>query len=197
MLNQIKSHLHSGKKSIIITIMIFVMISAASADVPSTVNLQGALKDENGEPVNDTKIIQFLIYDNETSGSVVWSEYQNTVEIVDGIFSVELGSDTVFPEDLFQTEELFITFQLGGAEMSPRQQLLSVPYARVSDYANFTEFAENCNYAVLADKADSCNYAASIDGVPLAGLVQQDMSGDIHISGDVTVDGDMTATAFY
>ena len=160
MLNQIKSRLLLGKKTILITIMIFVVINAAFADVPATLNFQGALKDENGEPVSDTKIIQFLIYDDETAGSVVWSEYQNTVEIVDGIFSVELGSDTVFPEDLFQTEELFITFQLGGAEMSPRQQLLSVPYARVSDYANFTEFAENCNYAVLADKADSCNYAA-------------------------------------
>lgn len=197
MLNQIKSHLHSGKKSIIITIMIFVMISAASADVPSTVNLQGALKDENGEPVNDTKIIQFLIYDNETSGAVVWSEYQNSVEIVDGIFSVELGSDTDFPEDLFDEAELWITFQLGGAEMSPRQQLLSVPYAHVSDFANFTDFAENSNNAVYATWADSASYAASIDGVPLSGLVQQDVSGNVHVSGDMTADGDMTASAFY
>jgi len=31
-------------------------ICSPVADVPATINFQGALKDENGEPVNDTKI---------------------------------------------------------------------------------------------------------------------------------------------
>jgi len=187
------------KKLNLILVAFFLLsgISITLADVPTTINFQGALKDENGESVNDTKIIQFLIYDDETAGSVVWSEYQNSVEIVDGIFSVELGSDTTFPESLFYESELYITFQLGGDEMTPRQQLLSVPYARISNYANFTDFAENSNYAVIANHADSSNFAASIDGVPLAGLVQQDISGNVHISGDFTADGDMTAAVFY
>ncbi|HHE37011.1 MAG TPA: hypothetical protein ENL20_00350 [Candidatus Cloacimonetes bacterium] len=166
-------------------------ICSLVADVPATINFQGALKDENGEPVNDTKIIQFIIYDDEFTGSIVWSEYQNSVEIVDGIFSVELGSDTAFPEGLFDASELWITFQLGGDEMSPRQQILSVPYSLISEESIYSDSSLCSYYSVSAIVADSANYAYSLEGAHLGDLVQQDEFGNVNITGD------LTATAFY
>ena len=185
------------KKTSLVTIIALMMVGLSFADVPATINFQGALKDENGEPVNDTKIIQFLIYDDETAGSLVWSEYQSSVEIVDGIFSVELGSDTAFPSDLFQDEELYITFQLGGDEMSPRQRILSVPYAVISEQSVYADSAGCSYYAVSAIVADSANYAYSLEGAHLGDLVQQDELGNVNITGDLTAVGDVTATAFY
>ena len=176
---------------------LLIGISSTFADVPETINFQGALKDENGEPVNDTKIIQFLIYDDETAGSLVWSEYQSSVEIVDGIFSVELGSDTAFPAGLFDYSELWITFKLGGDEMSPRQRILSIPYALISEESTYSDSAGCSYYAVSAIVADSANYAYSLEGAHLGDLVQQDELGNVNITGDLTAVGDVTATAFY
>ena len=178
------------KLRIVIILMAIVIVWNMSADVPATINFQGALKDANGEPVNDTKIIQFLIYDDETAGSVVWSEYQNSVEIVDGIFSIELGSETVFPEELFQESELWMTFQLGGAEMTPRQRILAVPYAIQSDQANHSINSDEAIHSIFSDEATHALDSETIEDVALSGLVQQDGNGNAAISGT------MTATTF-
>jgi len=151
-------------KLIVILLVIFTIFSLTA--VPGTINFQGALKDANGVPVNDTQIMEFRIYDDPDAGSLLWSEQNLAVEIVDGIFSEELGDDTVFPASMFDNPELYITFFFGGDEMTPRQKLLSVPY---------TLLAEN---------------AEAIEDVPLAGLVQQD--GDEN----ATINGTMTADAF-
>jgi len=132
--------------------------------VPSTISFQGALKDENGVPVNDTKYLDFRIYDDPIVGSLLWNESHTDVEIVDGIFSEELGSSSSFPSNLFDNPALFITFYIGGEEMTPRQKLHSVPYA------------------LKAENADL------IEDVTLAGLVQQDVSGNVTITGTMTAD---------
>jgi len=92
-------------------------------------HFQGALKDNNGIPVNETKYMDFRIYDSETGGTHLWNETHISVEVIDGLFSVELGLQTPFPTGLFDTEPLYITFALPSGEMTPRQKLLAVPYA--------------------------------------------------------------------
>jgi len=99
------------------------------AQVPNTFHFQGALKDSDGIPVNDTKFIEFRIYDSETVGTLLWNEGPVVVEIIDGLFSIELGSTNPFPNDLFETNPLYVTFALASGEMEPRQKLLSVPFA--------------------------------------------------------------------
>ena len=142
--------------------------------VPNTINFQGALKDADGVPVNETQFMEFRIYDSATNGSLLWSEQHLSVTISDGIFNVELGETTPFV-NLFDNAELYITFYFGGEEMAPRQQLLAVPYAMQADEATHATSADN---------------ATTVGSVGIANLVQQDGSGN------ATITGTMTANAF-
>ncbi|MCF7794694.1 MAG: hypothetical protein K9N39_11930 [Candidatus Cloacimonetes bacterium] len=148
-------------KKLFFLVICFVIWGLIGATVPQTINFQGAIQDENGQPVNDTQFMEFRIYDVPTGGSSLWSEQHMSVQISDGIFSVELGGTTPFPADLFDNAEMYVTFVFGGEEMSPRQQLRSVPYSLQS---------------------------SAIDGVDLAGLVQQSDTGDVTVAGTVTAD---------
>jgi len=121
----------------IIYIMIFVVFTAVNLGaVPTTINFQGALRDADNQPVTATKTIEFLIYPDSTGIIELWSETHSSVEISDGIFSAELGSVNPFPSDLFANNTLYLTFQIDGDEMTPRQKLLSVPYAKIAEKAS-------------------------------------------------------------
>ncbi len=141
-------------------IIMLLIVSINLMAVPETINFQGALKDANGVPVNDTQFMEFRIYD--PVNNILWSEQHLTVEIVDGIFSEELGTLTEFTPELFDFEELYITFFYGGEEMTPRQKLQSVPYALSAENTNLIEY------------------------VSLSGLVQQDVIGNATISGTMS-----------
>ena len=162
-------------KMMLVTILLLLTITSYGVNVPEVLNFQGALKQANGEPVNDTQIMDFRIYDAITGGNLLWSEMQMAVTIEDGIFSVELGNTTSFPTGLFDNSELYITYYFGGSEMSPRQRLIAVPYVL------------NANKSAYADSSANTGMISSI---PLSGLVQQDGSGNATISGT------MTANAF-
>ncbi len=97
------------KSRVFVFIIMLLTVSINLMAVPGTINFQGALKDANGVPVNDTQIMEFRIYDNPDAGTPLWSE-DHTVVITEGIFSEELGSINDFPVDLFTNSELYITF---------------------------------------------------------------------------------------
>ena len=71
---------------------------------PRTMNYQGRLTDDQGQPVTNTVSMTFTIYDAETDGNSKWTEIHPSVSVVDGLFSVVLGQgdpsvpieDTVF-----------------------------------------------------------------------------------------------------
>lgn len=156
--------------------ILIIMLSIAAilfAQAPQSINFQGALKDANGEPVNDSKYMEFRIYDVLSGGTALWTEQHPTVTIDGGIFSAELGLVTPFPPDMFYAPQLYITYFLGGetTEMSPRRRILSVPYSLLS------------NEAMLADMADNADH---LGGIPPVGYVQQDSLGNVNISGTVS-----------
>ncbi|HHE38329.1 MAG TPA: hypothetical protein ENL20_07125, partial [Candidatus Cloacimonetes bacterium] len=164
------------KKSMI-SLIVLSFTAILFCQIPQTINFQGALKDANGQPVNDSKYMEFRIYDVLTGGTALWSESHSAVTISGGIFSVELGSTASFPAGIFSNPNLYITYILGGEsnEMTPRRKIQSVPYSFVS------------GESYLAYSADN---AANLSGVPLTGLVQQDSLGNAGINGT------MTANAF-
>ncbi len=104
---------------------------AVQGGAPDSFNYQGLLLDSAGNPVPDGNYtLTFTLYDHETSvdpGHKLWTDTQ-TVQVQDGLFNVQLGplGDTSWADgrDLW----LGITVQ-GESEMSPRQRLVSVPYA--------------------------------------------------------------------
>ncbi|MBC8384237.1 MAG: hypothetical protein H8E57_01810 [Candidatus Cloacimonetes bacterium] len=168
-------------KHLFIMVIVIVVTAILFADVPQTINFQAAVEDANGMPVNDSRVIEFRIYDSLSGGTELWNELHYNVQITDGIFAEELGGTTPFSEYLFDNSELYITFVMGGEEMSPRQKLNAVPYAIEAQNA---QNASNADYAMYSDET------MSISGLIASDLVTQDFNGDSSIMGT------MTANAF-
>jgi len=113
-------------------VLLYLAVASVTiaADVPQLINVQGKLTDAVGDPVADGSYsVVFSIYDVSTGGSVLWQETQS-VDITDGLFSVELGSVTTLSPSLFDDTALWLGIKVGAdPEMTPRQRLTTAPYA--------------------------------------------------------------------
>ena len=108
---------------------------SALAAVPQFLTEQGQLVDQNGVPVPGSISITFAIYGAPTGGTALWSEGQS-VTLDDGFFSAVLGETTAIPANIFTGAPLYLGVTVGtDPEMTPRQAILSVPYAIVAGNA--------------------------------------------------------------
>ena len=73
----------------------FLIAGFVAAQVPSVMNYQGRLTDNtpSQDPITDILPIEFRIYGSAMGQDLVWSESWGAVDVVDGIFSVLLGSN--------------------------------------------------------------------------------------------------------
>lgn len=93
-------------------------------------NYQGKITDSAGAPLNDTLDIIFKIYIDPTTPVPLWTETHPAVKIEVEIIELKLASISPFPVDLFDNDELWLGVTIGpDLEISPRTQLLTVPYA--------------------------------------------------------------------
>ena len=116
-------------KLVLLLFALLILAGTASAQVPRSMNYQGRLTDDIGNPVSDGDYtIFFKIYNAGEDGSLLWSSDRMMVRVKDGLFSVKLGP---FQNDLFSSDSsrwLGITVA-GDDEISPRTQINTVPYA--------------------------------------------------------------------
>ena len=107
-----------------------MLLPALAGATPNQINYQGRLVDAAGNPISGSTTLIFRIFDAPTSGSPVWTETQ-TLSLDNGIFNASLGSQTNLPPSVFSSDTRYLEVQISGdaAPMSPRTQLLSVPYA--------------------------------------------------------------------
>lgn len=109
----------------------FFLLSSVlfSQGIPELLNYQGVLKDASGNIVPDGNYdLKFNIYDVESGGTAIWSEV-NTVNVIDGIVSLKLGTFSSLPPTMFN-KALWIGITVGtGSELTPRVFLSTVPYS--------------------------------------------------------------------
>ena len=118
-------------------------------EIPQTINYQGYLTDDQGNPVDENKSITFKIY-NEASE--VWSETQ-PVAVSDGLFNVILGQST--PIELGSgSGQCYLGLTIDGEELTPRQPLVSVPFALRSDDADKLDGLDSDDFATETDIVD-------------------------------------------
>jgi len=131
-----------------ITISSFILqptcntISETYADelsVPQVINYQGTLTDNNGKPVNGIKQLSFSLYDSETAGTKVWGpQIFSQVFVINGSFNIILGptdKEEKLIIEAFNSSNVFLGITIGdddGGEITPRQQILSTPFAFVA-----------------------------------------------------------------
>jgi len=117
---------------LIAVIICSATLTASAQVVPELINYQGKLMDGTNL-VNGDINISFRLYDAPTGGAFPYCEDSGTVSVVDGVYSAFIGDDVVWgslDNALIQTQ-VWIEVVIDGTNiMSPREQLVSVGYAR-------------------------------------------------------------------
>lgn len=117
------------KKLKFYTCLLVLFAFAQAAFAQATLSVQGTVQKSTGAAVDDGDYkLTFKLYTTETGGTPVWSETQDPVTIIGGVYSVTLGSVTPLSAAFDQTYYLGITVGT-GAELTPRARLTSSPYA--------------------------------------------------------------------
>ena len=124
--------------NIFVTALLMTFIgfsSLASASVPSTILYNAEITSADGTPVNGTVDLQFHLFDNETDGSVVWSEDFPAHNVTDGRVMIELGATSPL-DDVFDGDEYWLQVTVESDRLSPRMGMHTVPHAfRAADAA--------------------------------------------------------------
>ena len=100
----------------------------ALAQVPRQISYQGVLVDGTGNPVTDgPHVVTLKLYD--AANATLYTETQN-VSTIRGLFNMMIGSVTPIPASINFTAPYSLGISVdGGAELVPRTQLASTPYA--------------------------------------------------------------------
>ena len=115
---------------------------AAAAEVPFRIGYQGAIEDDQGQPVDGVVKIDVRIYDERTLGTPLYMEEHAAITVTDGVFDVEIGGGTptwgLMSQFPFHAEQHWLELVVDDERMEPRQRLLSVPYALRAAFAENT-----------------------------------------------------------
>jgi hypothetical protein len=118
------------------------------ADISPHMSYQGVLKDSGGDVVSDgTYAVTFRLYTVEAGGTAIWTESQS-VDVEGGIFNVALGSITSLTTLAFDVPYWLGISVEGEAELSPRVELMSVPYAA---HAGFADLGGDEDWTISGD----------------------------------------------
>ena len=165
------------------------LISAsATAAVPGTVLIQGALLTKAGGPTTDGLYdISFAIYADQTGGQAAWSESAK-VAIQGGEFAHVLGSVKAMPAGLFGTlQTAWIGAKVASEPELPRKQLHAVTFARRAAVADAAGFA----YAGSKTKGGP---ATDLQCSGCVGLSEIKIDGTLDLGGNGLKAKTVTAT---
>jgi hypothetical protein len=123
--------MHGLRVSLILSVLSFLLAIPVEAQVPEMIGYQGVLADSADVPLDGSVTMTFSIYETEGSETPLWTETHDTVVVTGGVFHVELGSiDALKPDSFPPGSSRWLGVQVeDDEEMSPRQRLISVPYA--------------------------------------------------------------------
>jgi hypothetical protein len=102
--------------------------NAVTAILEDAIPIQGQLTDASGVPLTGDHSVTFSIYDDPAAGVLICSTNYNPLPMTNGLFSVTVTGCTNSGID---GDQLYLGVQVDtDAEMTPRQPIYAVPYAR-------------------------------------------------------------------
>lgn len=168
-------------------------VAAPPATVPSSISYQGRVTDLTGAPLNGSYDMVFQFWTGDVGGGQVGSDVVlSGVPVRAGLFTVQLA----LPQNQVYGQALWLAIQVNGQWLTPRQQILAVPYALtlrpgariegVSSTAVLTATNSGLGTAIKAQGAGI--------GVEASGMTGLSAEGDIGVKGEglVGVRGDST-----
>lgn len=102
--------------------------SPLQAEPPQKVSFQGRLTDTSDAPLNGTYNITFSLYDSPSGGTVLWTETQNSVSVVNGALDTELGASNPIAYSAAAVPS-YLEISVDGDTLYPRQSFNSVLYS--------------------------------------------------------------------
>ncbi len=144
-----------------------LLCGTASAQAPAYIPVQGTLLDSEGIPIDSDVDISFSIYELASGGMPVWTETQYDVPVIDGLFTVYLGDYSQLDLGIFAEHgELYLAVAIGsGAEMKPRLQFGSTPFAAYAEHAGEATTIGGMTIADLAPSFEVGEGLSLEDGV--------------------------------
>ena len=103
------------------------------AEVPALINCQGRLFD--GDQFLDGEVKMVLrIYKDETGGKYLYED-SNTITVVEGVYTTYLGDNTTYGslDRALASGQAYLEVIANDIVFSPREPLISVPYALVAE----------------------------------------------------------------
>jgi len=93
---------------------------------------QGYLR-QGGAPLNNpSQSMRFRIYDALTGGTALWDSGALTVNVSNGLFTVQLNP----PVSIWTGADRFLEIQVGATTLSPRVRIGATPYANTATLLN-------------------------------------------------------------
>ncbi len=127
------------KKTRILLAIFGLTAWCAFASPPLLLNHQGRLIDSVGDPVNGSVPMTVRLFTVETGGSHVWEQSFGSVNVYNGLYSVQFGDSEL--SDALDNAAVWIEITVDGETLSPRHRLASAPYALKSAVAESLEGA--------------------------------------------------------
>lgn len=105
-------------------------VASANGGAPTVIVFQGRLTDDSNQPVNGTLSMVFALYAQAEGGTAPWTETHSAITVTDGLFRAYLGETVALSSEVLN-DTPYLGLTVGSdSEMTPRQRLGSVPYAR-------------------------------------------------------------------
>ncbi len=165
-----------------LTALILAMPLTAAA-VPTEMNHQGRLFDALGIPVDDPTDLTFSLYTTATGGTALWTEDQTGVDVDNGYYTVNLGSNSALDSAIFDGSPLYLGIRVdAGNELAPRPKLVTTSYAFRADYADTAD--------AIAPGADINVNSIQINGTTM--LDSSGLAGDVDWSNITNKPADLT-----
>ena len=150
--------------------MLLLVTTALFSQTPSTISLQGVLREATGAATTDGQLaMTFKIYDVLIGGTALWSETQ-TITVTNGVYSAQLGASTAL--NINFSQQYYVGVTVGGTELAPRMVLTAAPYA-MGLRGSSNVFGGGGNVGI--------------------GTLTPDASKKLHVVGDELVSGNVAA----
>jgi hypothetical protein len=136
---------------------------------------QGYLR-QGGAPLNNpSQSMRFRIFDALTGGTMLWDSGALTVNVANGLFTVQLNP----PVSVWTGADRFLEIQVGATTLSPRVRIGATPYANTATLLNmFQSGISNPDRMVITHSPTATNW----------GLMYRDTDDSFHfLAGGTTV----------
>jgi hypothetical protein len=159
--------------SALVALTILAGVHAQGVTQPFT--YQGFLR-QGGAPLNNpSQAMRFRIFDALTGGTMLWDSGALTVNVANGLFTVQLNP----PVSVWTGADRFLEIQVGATTLSPRVRIGSTPYANTATLLNmFQSGTMNPDRMVITHSPAFSNW----------GLQYRDTDDSFHfLAGGTTV----------